>query len=70
MTVMHPTLADRAVRVEQSHIWLYCFRTCKKCEMLSEKLTSYEFNDGSSIILDSSFPFPQPIKQKAKLRIA
>lgn len=70
MTVMRPTQADVALSVEQSHIWLHCFRTCEKCEVLSENLTSYEFNDGSSLILDSSYPFPQPVKTKAKLRLA
>ncbi len=70
MTVMRPTQADEALSVEQSHIWLHCFRTCEKCEVLSETLTSYEFNDGSRIVLDSSYQFPKPVMPKAKLRLA
>ncbi|AYA65235.1 hypothetical protein [Alteromonas sp. RKMC-009] len=68
--VIRPTLADQALRVEQSHIWLHCFRTCARCESLSDTLTAYDFNDGSRLILDSSHPFPQPVKSKAALRIA
>lgn len=69
VSAIHHSQADRALRVEKSHIWLHCFRTCSACESLSETLTEYKFRDGSRVILDSSFAFPQPVK-KAALRIA
>ncbi|WP_139142076.1 hypothetical protein [Alteromonas lipolytica] len=57
----HPSKADKALMVEKGHLWLHCFRTCKSCKSLSKNLTQYEFEDGSSIILDSSADFPAPV---------
>ncbi|MBU3021707.1 hypothetical protein [Aestuariibacter sp. A3R04] len=63
------TLAERATSVDSAHIWLHCFRTCSSCQPLSDTLTEYAFRDGSHVILDSSYPFPKPVKNK-RLRIA
>lgn len=63
------TLAELATSVDSAHIWLRCFRTCSSCHPLSDTLTEYAFSDGSHVVLDSSYPFPKPVKNK-RLRIA
>lgn len=70
VSAIHRTQAEQALRTDEAHVWLQCFRMCKRCHPLSETLTEYEFSDGSKVILDASYPFPKPIKSMAALRIA
>lgn len=68
--IQNPTIsqADKALQIDKGHLWLHCFRTCAVCKTLSPHLTQYEFGDGSSVVLDSSGEFPEPVRPELLIR--